>query len=109
MHTYNKDRIGEVIGSLQNNQNKIHNLNKIKQELKSFSDDNPPNIIRTIKSQHNNQMLTVQPYDLNAYQVQINDKCLTVYDDNKYLLENVILQVIEVILKSFQLIVSEIC
>ena len=32
-------------------------------------------------------MLTVQPYDLNAYQVQINDKCLTVYDDNKYLLD----------------------
>ena len=49
MHVYNKDRIGEVISSLQNNQSKIHNLNKTKQELKSYIDDNPPNIIRTIK------------------------------------------------------------
>jgi hypothetical protein len=88
MHIYNKDRISEVINSLQNNQNKLYNLNKDRQELKSFINDNPPNIIRTIKSQNNNQMLTVEPYDLNAYQVQINDKCLTVYDDNKYLLEN---------------------
>jgi hypothetical protein len=88
MHVYNKDRISEVINSLQNNQSRLHNLNKSKQELKSFIDNNPPNIIRTLKSQHNNQMLTVQPYDLNSYQVQINDKCLTVYDDNKYLLDN---------------------
>ena len=49
--------------------------------------EKPPDLVRTIKSNYNGSLLTTNPYDLNAYQVQINDKCLTVYDDNKYLLE----------------------
>ena len=88
VYKYNKTKMDQVLKSLQNNQIRMNNLKRDKQELNDYIDDNPPNIINTIKSNLNGEMLTVDPYDLNAYQIQINDKCLTVYDDNKYLLEN---------------------
>lgn len=46
-----------------------------------------PNIIRSIKSNSNSQILSTLPISTNTYQIKINDKCLTVYDDNKYLLD----------------------
>jgi len=87
VHKYNKKMLDPVINSLHQNHQEIDKLTREKLELKSYMDNNAPNIIRTIKSNNNGQLLTVEPYDLNAYQVQINDKCLTIYDDNKYLLE----------------------
>lgn len=47
-----------------------------------------PNIIRSIKANSNNQILSTLPVSTDNYQIKINDKCLTVYDDNKYLLDN---------------------
>jgi len=88
VHHYNKKMLEPVINSLQINHDQINKLISDKLELKRYLGSNEPDIIRTIKSNNNGQLLTVEPYDLNSYQVQINDKCLTVYDDNKYLLEN---------------------
>ena len=87
VHVYNKKMLEPVINSLHDNHNQINKLTQDKLEIRKYMDKNPPNIIRTLKSNYNGQLLTVDPYDLNSYQVQINDKCLTVYDDNKYLLE----------------------
>lgn len=44
--------------------------------------------IQTIKSLYNSQILTLMPIDTKYYLIQINDKCLTVYDDNDYTLKD---------------------
>ena len=87
MNTHNEESLDKIINGLRLNEAKLIKLQKQKNDIKQHLHKNPPNIVRTIKSNFNNQMLTVQPYDLNSYQIQINDKCMTVYDDNKYLLE----------------------
>ena len=51
-----------------------------------MKNENEPKIIHSIKGVNNNQILTVIPHDLDSYKIQINDKCMTVYDDNKYML-----------------------
>ena len=62
-------------------------LKKLKDNIdkKQRSDKYPPGEpIRTIKSKHNSQVLSVIHQDNKYYKIQINDKCLSVYDDNNY-------------------------
>lgn len=67
---------------------KLHNQQQEKKLIEyKLNQQKEPSIIKSVKSNNNNQILSVNPVDLNNYQVFINDKCLTVYDDNKYLLD----------------------
>jgi hypothetical protein len=46
-----------------------------------------PKIIKSIKANSNNQILSTLPVNVDEYQININGDCLTVYDDNKYFLD----------------------
>ena len=87
---YNIQLMDSVLTEAQLSKRKAEKLVKDEMERKKLMArlEKPPDLVRTAKSNYNGSILTTTPYDLNAYQVQINDKCLTVYDDNKYLLEN---------------------
>lgn len=86
---YNIQLMDNVLNEAQRNEVKSKKLLDEELERKQLMSrlEKPPDLVRAIKSNYNGSILTTNPYDLNAYQVQINDKCLTVYDDNKYLLE----------------------
>lgn len=86
---YNIQLMDNVLNEAQRNEVKSNKLLDEELERKQLMSrlEKPPDLVRAIKSNYNGSILTTNPYDLNAYQVQINDKCLTVYDDNKYLLE----------------------
>lgn len=47
-----------------------------------------PKIIKSIKANSNSQVLSTLPVSVDEYQININGKCLTVHDDNKYFLDN---------------------
>lgn len=47
-----------------------------------------PKLIKSIKANSNNQILSTLPVNVDEYQININGKCLTVHDDNKYFLDN---------------------
>lgn len=49
--------------------------------------DTEPRIVKSIKANSNNKILSTIPVGTDNYQIKINDKCLTVYDDNKYILD----------------------
>lgn len=49
--------------------------------------DKEPKIINSIKANSNNQILSTLPVNVDDYQININGKCLTVHDDNKYFLD----------------------
>jgi hypothetical protein len=46
-----------------------------------------PKIVQSIKANSNNQILSTLPVNVDDYQININGKCLTVHDDNKYFLD----------------------
>jgi len=46
-----------------------------------------PKVINSIKGNNNNQILSTLPINVDDYQININGKCLTVHDDNKYFLD----------------------
>lgn len=87
---YNNSRADELRQQVERDRKRIDKLTEIKRqhELEKIKlrNEKEPKIINSIKGVNNNQILTVIPYDLDSYKVQINDKCMTVYDDNKYLL-----------------------
>lgn len=60
--------------------------NEIETEKRNIKLDKEPNIIKSIKGT-NDQVISTYPVDLDNYQIQVNDQCLTVRDDNKYLLD----------------------
>ena len=90
-NNYNEKRLKETLLSAERDKQEYRDLmnkqRELDNEIKKES-NKVPNIINSIKSNFNNQILSLESYDPNNYKVQINDKCLTVYDDNKYTLTN---------------------
>lgn len=90
MVNYENNRNKEVLSHSIFDNKFIDNLLKKHNETETLKRQNmlskEPNIIKSVKGT-NNQILLTLPIDLDNYQIQINDKCLTVRDDNKYMLD----------------------
>lgn len=82
----NKEVLSQSIMDKKYMEKLIKEHNDVEREKRERKLNKEPNVIKSIKGT-NEQIISTFPVDLDNYQIQINDKCLTVYDDNKYLLD----------------------